>query len=593
MEGITELAVVFIFSLLGLIAAVRLRLPPIMGILLAGALIGPNALGLVKNSDVISSFSEIGAILLLFAIGIEFSLNKIMKFGVRAILVAFAKITFVFVAIYEASILLGMSQLEAIILGNIFAITSTTLFSKLIRGSYEQNKEEINIMFAVLILEDIFAVFILAVISSLPGGAQMELNSLAFSIFKSLVILIITYIVMQKLIRAFFDYILKFKTEEMLVFASLSICILFALLSSAIGLEASIGAFLAGSLMASLKEFKKIERTILPFGLFFSAFFFLSIGMFVDFGTLWQNLPIIVILVAVSMLAKFAIIAVTTYLFGFTSRASVFSGITMLTVGEFSLLIAMKAQPLMSFDILGTVSASVFITALLSVAILRKEIQIDEWITGAIPLTIRTSGRRISRYINSVVIEFEPSGKFFRESMKEMKNVAICGTMIIVLNTLFLVVEEQLREFGIVSFEEGLMFWVKILFHLIISAGFAIGLFRSLDRIISSFMEAFRKKDNKHQSLERRVIYDAVNVMILLAISTIIPIIIALLKLPSFFGAISVIMIIFVVLYTWDGAKCAHELVKLASRKRKSFSPKSSIKGYRKGLMNLAMFLNV
>jgi CPA2 family monovalent cation:H+ antiporter-2 len=593
MEGITELAVVFIFSLLGLIAAVRLRLPPIIGILLAGALIGPNALGFVRNSEVISSFSEIGAILLLFAIGIEFSLNKIMKFGVRAILVAFAKITFVFVAVYEVSIMLGLSQLEAIILGNLFAITSTTLFSKLIKGGHEHNKEEINIMFAVLILEDIFAVFVLAVISSLPGGSELVINNLALSILKSLVILILTYLVVQKTIRAFFDYILKFKTEEMLVFASLSICILFALLSSAIGLEASIGAFLAGSLMASLKEFKKIEKTILPFGLFFSAFFFLSIGMLVDFGMLWQNLPIIVILVIVSMLAKFAIIAANTYFLGFTSRAAVFSGLTMLTIGEFSLLIAMKAQPLMSFDIIGTVSASVFITALLSAFVMRREIQIDDMITDAIPLKLRTSGRHISRYINSVIVEFEPNGKFFRESMGEMKNIAINSTMLIVINTLFFVVEEQLQNFGILSFEEGIMLWVKVIFHILISFGLTVALLRSIDRIVTDFMAAFRKIDSKHTSLERRIILDAVNVMALLAVSTALPVFIAVLELPTFFGALSLVTVGLAVLYTWDGIKCAHELVKNMTRKKKSYKPKAYASGYRKGLMNLAMFLNV
>jgi len=593
MEGITELAVVFIFSLLGLIAAVRLRLPPIIGILLAGALVGPNALALVKNSDLIAGFSEIGAILLLFAIGIEFSLNKIMKFGVRAILVAFAKITFVFVTIYEISILIGLSQLEAIILGNIFAITSTTLFSKLIKGSYDQNKEEINIMFAVLIIEDIFAVFVLAVISSLPGESQLVLNDLAFSILKSLVILLITYLIVQKTIRAFFDYILKFKTEEMLVFASLSICILFALLSSAIGLEASIGAFLAGSLMASLKEFKKIERTILPFGLFFSAFFFLSIGMLVDFGILWQNLPIIVMLVSVSMLAKFIIIATTTYLFGFSSRASVFSGITMLTVGEFSLLIAMKAQPLMSFDIIGTISASVFITALISAGIMRKEIAIDDWITNATPLKARTAGRRISRYINSVVVEFEPNGRFFRESMNEIKSIAINGSMLIIINTLFLVIEEQLQNFGVVSFADGVMLWIKIAFHVLISAGLGIAILKSIDIIVTEFTAAFRKIDSKHVPLEKRIIHDAVNVMALLAIATIVPIGIAVLQLPSFFGIISMLTVILAVVYVWDGIKCAHELVKNMTRKKKSYGSKSGIKGYRKGLMNLATFLNV
>jgi len=592
LEGVTELALVFVFSLLGLIAAVRLRLPPVMGILLAGALIGPNALGWIKSSEMIDSFSEIGAILLLFVIGIEFSLNKIIRFGVRAILVAILKITFVFAIIYEAAILLGLTSLEALIIGNIFAITSTTLFAKLIKGSPDENKDEINLMFAVLIIEDILAVFFLTVVSSLPGESAIAVNELVFSIVKSLIILSISYVILQKAIRAFFDYILKFKTEEMLVFASLSVCAIFAFLSSAIGLEASIGAFLAGSLMASLKEFKKIERTILPFGLFFSSFFFLSIGMLVNFGSLSENFVIIAVLIIVSMAAKFASISTSTYFLGYTSRAAIFAGVTMLTVGEFSLLIAKKAQMFISFDIIGTVSVSVFITALLSAIIIRKDYEIDNYITSSIPPKLKTAARHISRYLNSVVVEFEPTGRFFRTSMKEITNIIVCGVLLLIINGVLLFAGQFFESTKLISFD-GLLFWVRILVHLVISLGLLFRFFTSLDVIVSALMDAFRKLDKKNIPLEKRVVYDAITTIVLLMLSSVFPFVSAIFSLPPISGIVSFILVILAVLYTWDAIKCTHQLVLSLTRKKKSYNPGAKLAVGKKVLGILAMFLNV
>ncbi|MFA6530657.1 MAG: cation:proton antiporter [Candidatus Micrarchaeia archaeon] len=587
MEGVSELVLVFIFSLLGLIAAVRLRLPPIMGILLIGALVGPNALGWISNSEMVNSFSEIGAILLLFVIGIEFSINKIMKFGVRAILVAFLKITSVFVIVYETAILLGFNSFEALILGNIFAVTSTTLFTKLIKGTPEQNKEEINLMFAVLILEDIFSVFFLAVISSLPATSGIAVQEVLFSIVKSLAILVIVYFFLQKFVQAFFDYILKFKTEEMLVFASLSVCAIFAFLSSAIGLEASIGAFLAGSMMASLREFKKIEKTMLPFGLFFSSFFFLSIGMMVNFSSLLQDSLIIIILIGVSILAKFASISVSTYFLGYTSRAAVFSGLTMLTVGEFSLLIAKKSQLLMGFDIIGIVSVSVFISALISSFVIRKDYEVDEYITSSVPPKLKTIGRHVSRYINSVVVEFEPTGKFFRASMKQIQKMVLYAILLIIINGVLLLFENFISIFIPL---DGWLFLARILIHLLISLGLLIKFFTAMDIVMSEFVEAFRKTNKKQVPLERRVIYDGVIVVLLLAAATLIPMGLAMLNLPQVIGSISLLFLLISIFYAWDAIKCANALVqKLSGRKQgyKQRAAKNKIMGH------LVMFLNV
>lgn len=593
MEGILDSAPLFLFSLLGLIVALRLRLPTVIGILLAGVLVGPNLFGYITYDKQVEVFSNLGAILLLFVIGLEFSLNKIMKFGVRAILIAFLKITFVFVICYQTSILLGLKPTEAVITGSIFAITSTTLFSKLIKNNPEKNKDEVNLMFAVLILEDVFAVFFLTIISGLSNNTSLDLSEVVISIVKSLIVLAGAYLILQKLLKIFFDYVLRYKTDETLVFSSLSVCLIFSFIASFLGFEASIGAFLAGSLMSSLSEFKKIEKTILPFGLFFSSFFFLSIGMQVNLSSIAANFGLIIILLGVSFIAKFLSVGIGTYLLGYTSRSAVFSGLTMLTVGEFSLLIASKSKDIVSYDILGVVSVSVFISAIVSVFIMRRESQIDATITDSIPHKFRNTGRHVSRYINSVINEFEPTGRFYKITMSELKKAVIYVVGLLIVNGTLFIGEHFLESTKILSFDENPLFLVRIAIHLILSLAFLIGIMKSADIVIIDLIDSLRQTNKNPISLERRVVYDALTVLILLGIAALVPILVSVVHLPVIFSHLSTLMVIVSIIFTWDAFKTLHLKIKSIGIRRRTYNPRIKPLSRLKKLRSLAMFLNI
>lgn len=589
MDGISELALVFVLLLFGLIAAVRLNLPPVAGMLLAGAIVGPHALGFIQNDNVIELFAEMGAILLLFLIGIEFSLSKIVKFGVRAIAIAFVKVTFVFVLVYEVCLLLGRTSIEAFIIGNIFAVTSTTLFAKLVAKSQKESADEINIMFAVLILEDILSIFMLTLVSSLPGGElnSLNINYFVLSIVKSLSILMIVYILIQRVIQSIFDYILNFKTEEMLVFASLSICALLTLLASLVGLEASIGAFLAGSLLASLKDSKRIEGSLMPFGLFFSSFFFLSMGMLVNLSALENSLAIVAILLVVSIVAKFVGISISTYLLGYRSRASFYAGLMMLTVGEFSLLIAKKAQPLIGFDIISAVSLSVFISALFSAIILKKEYSgsLYNFLNSNMPFTWVNYARRVSRYVHSIMVEFEPKGHFFVVFFSELRKIIVYGSVLIILNGGLFLILNVLEARGVLPIEGNSLFWGRIFLHSLLSVGFIIKLICSIDILDSEFLGVLRKSDRRYIPAGKRIVADAKNVVLLLVASELFPILIASLSLPEIFGAVSGILLIFAFLYAWDAFRQIHIIVKEA-RKKRDWKAKRTYKRMHVGILS-------
>jgi CPA2 family monovalent cation:H+ antiporter-2 len=202
METLVQLGIVFVFALAGLLAAIRLKMPPVIGVIIIGALIGPNLFGWVDRGGAIDIFSDIGAVLLLFIIGIEFSLSKLMRFGMRALLFAAVKLSFVFLIMYAVSALLGFTPAESIIVGLLFSFSSTTLFSKLVESHKREYKNEIPLLFALLILEDIIAVIALAVLPSVAAAdSAMYFESIMVTALKSLAMLLLFYAIFRLMVR--------------------------------------------------------------------------------------------------------------------------------------------------------------------------------------------------------------------------------------------------------------------------------------------------------------------------------------------------------------------------------------------------------
>jgi hypothetical protein len=289
------------------------------------------------------------------------------------------------------------------------------------------------------------------------------------------------------------------------------------------------------------------------------------------------------------MLAKFVSVGASTYLMGFNSKSAIFSGLTMLTVGEFSLLIAKKSQMLVGFDIIGVVSVCVFLSAFSSALMMRREHAIDDYVTTAIPVNMRVSARNISRYIHEVVVQFEPNGKFFKVAMREIRNIVFYSLAFLLVNGSLLLLESLLETFGVITFHTGVAFWGRFLLHAAISLALLWKILNSFDILITGFISAFRKKDAKNVPLERRVIYDGVTVLLLLAAATLFPLLFAFAGLPAFLGSISAVFLVFGIIYAWDAAKCTHQLVLALSKKRKTFHQKP----LSHALMGLAMFLNL
>lgn len=241
-----SLGVIFLCAIVGGIIAARFKQPAVFGLLLVGALIGPSSLNLVKDANMIKWGAEIGAILMLFVIGLEFDVSKLMKVGARSVLIGLLKFAIVLFFGYQATLLLGFSAKIALFVGVILSFSSTVVVVKVLEQKEMFSRKEVPLLIAVLIIEDILAVFVLTFFSGVKDSSSSILSTFEHIIF-SIAILVFAYLVMLKILKYIVHAIRKNNSDEsVLTFLSLGMGALFSYFAAYLGLTPSAGAFLAG-----------------------------------------------------------------------------------------------------------------------------------------------------------------------------------------------------------------------------------------------------------------------------------------------------------------------------------------------------------
>lgn len=543
----TQLGLIFFAAVIFMLIALKLKLPPVVGLLLAGAIIGPNMLGLIPQSEHIDLFSQIGAILLLFFVGIEFSIGKITKLGLRPVVVWLIKDAFVFILVYELSLLLNLNEITSIVLASALTVSSTTFFIKLVEERNVGGTAEVNLIFIVLILEDILAVFLLAIYSGMGHSTTGGISTILFSILKAILVLTIIYIILEKIVRLLFEKLSEYRSDEIMLFLSLSFAILFSFFASFIGLMPSIGAFLAGSILSPLKGFKSTQDTLSKFGMLFSTFFFLSIGMLVNLNGMLENVIIIMILFVFLICGIFSSVFVATYLMGYRSHAAVRSGLIILTVGEFSLLIATQTKDLVApFDIISITAALVFLTALSGGILTKKENDVDAFISKIFPQRIKERAKHISRYFNAVFRAFEPGSAvyttFTEESRKIVANIIIVGLITVSIALFYNVIYDFFPEYAKYVLILGMFLEI-----------FPItSIFFSLKKIMGNVAQAFHTAMGENLALDDLAMRDSIIVLSMFVIAMITPIAASIMHLPSIFGLFFIIPLFISLLFIWN-----------------------------------------
>jgi monovalent cation:H+ antiporter-2, CPA2 family len=334
-----DLALVLCVAALVTVIFQAIRQPVVVGYLIAGIIVGPHTPLVYADPDRIHTISELGVILLMFSLGLEFSVRRLVKVGPTSGFISTLQVGLMVWLGYECGQAMGWTTLESIFTGALLSISSTTIVAKV----FEENQvpERLReLVLGVLLTEDLIAVVELAVLTALADGNGMTPRMIGITVGKLalfLAVLIgIGFVAVPRAIRI----VARFERAETLLVACIGICFGFAIIAEHFGYSVALGAFLAGSLVAESGEGRKVEHLILPVRDMFAAVFFVSVGMMLDPALAVQHWIAIVVLVATVLLGKIFGVTVGGMLAGCGPKLSVEAGMSIAQIGEFSFIIA-------------------------------------------------------------------------------------------------------------------------------------------------------------------------------------------------------------------------------------------------------------
>ncbi|CAM3272943.1 potassium transporter [Corallococcus sp. ZKHCc1 1396] len=370
----------------------RLRQPVVLGYILAGFIIGPHVpIPLVADPNIVTTLSELGVILLMFSLGLEFSLRRLFQVGPTAGLTAVIQCSVMVWLGFIVGRAFGWTMLESLFTGCCIAISSTTIIAKAfdeqnVRGALR------SIVVGILIVEDLIGILLMAMLTAVSSGSGLSASELAMTVGKLAAFLVglvvIGLLVVPRVIRS----ITKLQRPETTLVSSIGICFAIALLAQAFGYSVALGAFLAGSLVAESGEGKDIEHLVQPVRDLFGAVFFVSVGMLIDPALIREHWMAIVVLTLVVVFGKIISVTLGAFFTGNGTRTSVQAGLSLSQIGEFSFIIAglgltLKATGTFLYPVAVAVSA---ITTLTTPWLIRASGPLANWVDRKLPAPLQT-----------------------------------------------------------------------------------------------------------------------------------------------------------------------------------------------------------
>lgn len=318
----------------------RLGIAPIVGYLIAGVLLGPSMLGVIKDAGMIEVMAEVGVILLLFLIGIEFSIDEIIKLNRIVFIGGYLQVFLTTLVVVLISLYFGVSFAKGIFIGLLVAMSSTAIVFKLLSERGEMDSPNGRISAGILIFQDLSVVAIFLLLPMLGGDSDFSGFDMAFSVLKAFSILGIIILLSRFVIPLLLDNIVKTHSRELFLISIVLICFGTAWLTSLVGLSLALGAFIAGLVISESEYGHQAFSEILPLKDIFSILFFVSIGMLLDVNSVIRN-PVFVILGVISIIViKFAAGTLIPVLLGYPLRIGVLVGVALAQIGEFSFVLS-------------------------------------------------------------------------------------------------------------------------------------------------------------------------------------------------------------------------------------------------------------
>jgi len=416
-----ELTLVYLLAaVLGVVACRSLKLPPMLGYLAVGVVIGPNALALGDDSAGVRYLGEFGVVFLMFVIGLEFNLSKLRAmrahvFGLGLFQVLLTIVLVTFGSLFLAALapdLWRMGWRTALALSGALAMSSTAVVVKLMAERLELETEHGKRVMGVLLFQDLAVVPLLVLIPALGSPPEMLIRSLAVAAVKAAVLITLLLVGGQRIMRWWLTLVARRKSDELFVLNLLLVTLGLAWLTELAGLSLALGAFIAGMLISETEYKHQVETDIRPFHDVLLGLFFITIGMRLDWRLVADHQALVLVLVTLPVLFKLLVVMVLARLFGASAGVSMRTGLYLAQAGEFGFVLLALAQDhrLVPPALLNPILASMVLSML------------------ATPFIIMYSNRIVMKLVASEwMLQSLQMTTIARRSINANQHVIICG----------------------------------------------------------------------------------------------------------------------------------------------------------------------
>ena len=416
-----ELTLLYLLAaVLGVVLFRSLKLPPMLGYLAVGVVIGPNALAVAQNSEAIKHLGEFGVVFLMFVIGLEFNLPKLRAMRSHVFGLGLFQVAATMLLATVASLLLAalapdlwhMSWQTALALSGALAMSSTAIVVKLMSERLELESEHGKRVMGVLLFQDLAVVPLLVLIPALGSSPEKLLGALALAGLKATVLITVLLVGGQRVMRWWLTLVARRRSEELFVLNLLLITLGLAWLTELVGLSLALGAFIAGMLISETEYKHQVETDIRPFHDVLLGLFFITIGMMLDWRIVLDRWPMVLVLVTLPVLFKLALVCLLARALGASMGTSLRTGLYLAQAGEFGFVLLTLSQQhqLVPPTLLNPILASMVLSML------------------ATPFIIMYANRIVMKLVASEWLQQSlQMTTIARKSINANKHVIICG----------------------------------------------------------------------------------------------------------------------------------------------------------------------
>ncbi|HEY9066752.1 MAG TPA: cation:proton antiporter [Burkholderiaceae bacterium] len=430
MASTLELVLLYLVAAVGGVVACRLaKLPPMLGYLAVGIVIGPNAMALAKDAGVVDYLAEFGVVFLMFVIGLEFNLPKLKSMRKLVFGLGLSQVALTVLAAVAGNALLawalslsgrswGLNWQSAVALGGALAMSSTAIVVKLMAERLELESEHGRRVMGVLLFQDLAVVPFLVVIPALGSSPEVLLRELAIAGFKAAALLTVLLVGGQRVMRWWLTLVARRKSEELFVLNLLLVTLGLAWLTQLAGLSLALGAFVAGMLIAETEYKHQVETDIRPFHDVLLGLFFITIGMKLDMHAVFDQWLLVLALTLLPVLFKFGLVTLLARIFGAAPGVALRTGLYLAQAGEFGfVLLALTAdQQLLAARLHSPVLASMVLSMLATPLIVMYSNRIvmrlsaSDWLMQSVAMTT-IAKRAINTEAHVIIAGYGRSGQ--------------------------------------------------------------------------------------------------------------------------------------------------------------------------------------